>query len=154
MNGVKHSVTCPHCHNTFDLSHGMDAINFSVESDFANPDFVVEGWRFFFRGYLPAYDNANLVGCALAWNNSSKTKRYYGCVPGGEPFMYTPGSSFPPPFGQLSFVDYESNGVEPFIAGKKKALENLRLFVVDQENLKGLPVFDTGVSGGIPSDGK
>lgn len=138
MNGRSHTVTCPHCHNTFDLSHGLDAINFSVESDFASPDFVVEGWRFFFRGYLPAHDNVNLVGCALAWNESSRVRHYYGCVPGGEPFMYTPGSSFQPPYGLLTFMDFEKNGIEPFLAGKKKALETLRLFVVDHEKLQNL----------------
>jgi len=140
MSPTQHTVTCPHCHAAFDLSHGLDAINLQVESDFANPDFIIESWRFFFRGYLPAYDNTNLVGCALAWNDSIalKVKHYYGCLPGGEPFQYQKGESFPRPYGFFSFLDYEKDGVEPFVAGKKNALETLRKYVAEQEKL-GFP---------------
>lgn len=128
----KHAATCPHCKATFDLSHGLDAINLTLATDYNKPDFTENGWRFFFRDYLPSYENTILVGCALAWN-LDRPGVYYGCIPGGEPFRYKRGEIFPRPYGYLSLQDYIQHGIEPFLLGKQDAMWKLMEFVKANE---------------------
>jgi len=129
-----YEAICPHCQAKIDLSCGLQAVNLAVGSSYEKPDYVLDGWHFFFRDYLPSFENYVVVGCALAWKREED--RYYGCIAGaGEPFEYKKGSVFPRPYGTLSPIDYEERGIGPFVAAKNEALAKLKKFVIEQEGL-------------------
>ena len=103
----------------------LDEINERVGSSFEKPDFEHVGYKFFFREYLPSFDNPALVGCALAWKD--RHSPYFYAVAGSDEIgEYKQGAKFK--LEPLPFFRPDAPMSE-FVAAKLDALERLKTFV-------------------------
>lgn len=102
-----------------------DAINASCEPIGSGSKPLREcanGFRVWFRSYLPCQDHIDIIGVALAWRG----KQYYGVQalppPGGVVFGYGLVGRFPIVFGKTNPV---GRSVADFVEFKNEAVNKL-----------------------------
>ena len=110
----------------------LDEINRAVCSTYARPDYAENGFRFWFRGYVPSPDNPLLIGAALAWpeDRSPDAITYYAIAGSPEVDSLIRGESFKlEPTPSITHETIESGGMASLVNGKTEAMERLRAYV-------------------------
>lgn len=107
----------------------LDDLNRRLCTQYDNPDFIENGYRFWFRGFID--DAETLVGAAVAWPDkfSLRGVRYFACPTNGEPQQYEAGKAWKLPKAPLSTRDLLESGEGAFESAKQVAMDKLRRFV-------------------------
>jgi len=69
---------CPHCGTQFETSASqLEAINYACRaSTIHDPEVVIGDYKLFFRGYMEAVNNIDLVGMCIATNTRDDSGHY------------------------------------------------------------------------------
>lgn len=115
---------CPMCGFTPSLH---DRVNKHCATSFEKPDHKLpNGYRVFFRGYVPSATNLLLIGLALAWRTSGDP--HYFCVAGtNEIHSYEAGDDLYYATPETSRQHYESDMLfrSALLYAKKEAVDAL-----------------------------
>ena len=97
----------------------LSEINAKVATSFETPDREKNGYKIFFREFLPSYENAAIVGVALAWKDRSSP--YYYAIAGstecgeykaGDKFRLEPLPFFPPDTTLAEFMAAKNEAID------------------------------------------
>lgn len=100
------------------------------ESNYVEPCRVVNGYRIFFRGYLPTMANVHFVGVAIAWPDIDEAGPFFACYALGKPRRYRGGYLGKLPTRLLTLAD----SLATFRRERAAAIRKLAEFI---QSMKG-----------------
>lgn len=131
---MEYKYKCPACglENSVPGDY-LDAINASCQpcGDYNDPLLTTEnGFKIFFRPYIPSHLNTYVVGVALAWR--TKPRKHFGLIAGATAnsvFEYKAGEIFPAPLSYINLGLDMNLSVAEFVNCKEFAVKTLSEFV-------------------------